>query len=300
MEEIIYIKPIDGIAYQIAHVYEHAFINACHDKLRNDGLLPSLIGDFSGATFYATFMYVCVNVFDSANASLVRNFFTSNLQPSKDVLQSALQETACEDKAVVTIMNKAVYKQKLNKFSKQDWVKITEQTLIEENCTWPSPIVYKEDKSLYKHCRIEIIFESIKPIEAALLSRLAYMVSGALSQTLRRVFQAYTLEEHLLTYTAEKAILAHTLVINATISKAAIESAVRDTLQPFSDTKNVPQIAQHFKKWSTGTESQLGTVAYYRGTGVLVGSQALSKEAATGNFTHIIERATIHVSLRKF
>lgn len=300
MEEVAYLKLINGVAFEVAHVYEHAFILACQDELATKGLPPYLVASLSGETFYKTFMYVTADVFDSATANYLRDLFTSNLQPSEAHLQHALIQTACEDMAVATIKNKAVYEKQMKEISSRKWVRATKQPLSAEGIKTSSPVLYRVNKQLYKRCLIEINFGSVRPIEAALLNRLVYLVTDSIGQSLRRSFYAFTATTQLLDYyQGGMATLGHTVIISAAVEKSAIEHAVRESLKPFLDKENDRFVIRHFENWSKNKWNQLATLGYYKKTGLLVGSEVLAHEILKQDLTHIIERATIRISLRK-
>lgn len=298
MQKITYVKSIEGLSHEVGHIYEHAYIIMCQDELMSMSIPPYLSADFEGETFFTTFTDISVDIFDSNNSGIINKLFSSNHGPSKKQLDLAFKQIQCENLAAAKIIINNSYLQELEDLNSRQWTPLSKQPLTIGGKRFPSPIVYKKDKTKYKQALVEIDFGSVKPIEAAVFSRLAYLISSSISYHSMRSLNAYSDESELLDYFDRQATLTHKMIVPNNVSKALIEKEIYNSLKPFVLKDNRSFLAKFFDGWMENSYTQKASINYFRKTGLLFGSETLAKEFKDLDIEKMFNNPKINISLR--
>ena len=119
-------KPTNNISREVAHIYEHEFINNFHEHLEAANINPGLIGWINGDTF-DDIISIEAGFYDEKVAKLFDNF-TSNYKSKNKILQKSLDQIQLEDGLVQSIDNYGELQRQFSALDKIDWVDLSKKT----------------------------------------------------------------------------------------------------------------------------------------------------------------------------
>lgn len=199
MKFLSYYKDIQGIGLNVAHVYEHAFINAYYNYLVTMGYsYPPLILEMRGATDSSIgLLRISVNITDKSLLKITKNFIENPIIPDLGYEKALSQVLAEETSEIINdvdfIKSKSIIELNKRNFKPFDEIPIKNWGL-NNHINLKEEINFKIDKINFKTYSVAIWLDNPSLIQSAVFSRLANFIGSIYFWNINNIANVYLLE----------------------------------------------------------------------------------------------------------
>lgn len=300
MTEIILIKETPTVSFQVAHVYEHAYILACQEALQKNGLIPYTTVEFNGATYNNTYLYVRAEVFNDRNYDAIKRVMLSDLTITEAHKQQAFLETETEYVSKARIIDREAYEQQLAILINTRWKSLEDQPYTPSTEEVNSPVEYTAAHAEFKKANLTISFSVSNPRMVAVLARLTYVMINSISYHLGAAFQSYTTYTTYLDYNEkDTACFEQNLLIDSRYSKQEIIKTASEALTVLTRPDDYTDLGLFLEAWTESKTEQSAAMTFSECTNILMGSKQTLKEFEEHDLKPLLRSTRVSVSLRK-
>ena len=291
-------KPTDNIAKEVAHIYEHEFINNFYIFLESKDINPGTIGWVNGDTFDDI---IAIEAgFYSENVARLFDDFAKNHELRHDTLQKSIDQISLEENSSQAIENHDELKCQLTMLHRIEWVALDKDAKIHRPAKvakLPAPIRTKAAAEPPKEVAISVFIETDSDSVLGLFSRFSIILLDIIHYQLSKLIPVYVTDTSQFLFTDEIAQRKLTIKVSSDVSTAFLENTVRGILNDITlDAIYQPALA-HFETFSSEPLWVFQAIDNYRTSGVIASNRAATKLASEKNIETILEKIDIFVQV---
>lgn len=119
MDKLLFSKFVDDIS--VGHLYEHIFCDLLADFLRSRGKLSYVDYSLSARTYHDGRVVIELDIYTKKTAELIKEFISSEIEITKDLINGGLLQIMAELKSDVTGIESDRLEDRLDKYNKTPW-----------------------------------------------------------------------------------------------------------------------------------------------------------------------------------
>lgn len=294
----IYQKKTTDCSWDIAHLYEHAFVYEFYSYLSKNGVDPAVFGWLDAQTFEHS-IFIFGAFYNKKIADLFNQFITQNNVPNIPI-EKIVKELGVEDNVIYTINNEKEAKSQLEIMNKLPWIDVESLTSadhIDESQNIFSPLSKGKSAKSYKKLIISFYVDKGNSTENALFIRYSVIIDDIISIALYLNTICHGLESSPV-YEGDKSNLTRikSVAFQKTISIDLVKMICEKAIKDFDVENNYQYIKDHFTTFAEQPTWRDFSIEYFRHTGILASNKYISSLCTVKNIKSLMSKIKIKVN----
>lgn len=299
-----YFKTFSDISWDVAHLYEHAFIYEYQKRLRKTGLIAQVTSSISGETFEAVIFIDMLFRTDEA-ASLMQYHLNSEAAPSEESIAHAIKSIENEERSNATVSDTLGLSAQLKVLAETPWqsVEAIEPTFVDDRplSSTNHPLTLEPNKKDFINLEVIVSLKDASIEEAATFNRLSGFVIDAICEEIGLRHQAYFDEDDsLVRLDIEQLCFTSRIgfTVKSSVKSADIKNAAQAGVSKLLDDENMKAIQEALHAWADDPRAYSVIKDYYRYSGLLAGAKDIENLASIERIKSILGKLKIDIAER--